>query len=218
MSIIPTFLSSISSPIQNLPRELLEEIFLYHTPPDGRQSPYLPNDCWTLSSVCRSWRYAATHFSRLWRYITVPVRILAARCSNPAAFLSFIVSRANAPDLFITFYARPVYDDTGNNLSGLALALLNVLMERATQWRTLRLFKLDMPCTSALDGVHDMLSRLIELDIYTVVGDYYDSSLVDMLCQGRVVKRMAMYFFRPPIPSESRVTSQNSASEGSLPI
>ncbi len=69
--------------------------------------------------------------------MTVPVRILAARCSDPVAFLSLIVSRADALDLFITFDARPVYDDTVNNLSELALALLNMLMERATQWHTL---------------------------------------------------------------------------------
>ncbi|KAF8912540.1 hypothetical protein CPB85DRAFT_1434393 [Mucidula mucida] len=155
------------------------------------QSPYLSNNCWTLSSVCRSWHYVATHFPRLWRDMTVPVRILAARCSDPVAFLSLIVSRADALDLFITFDARPVYD-TVNNLSELALALLNVLMERAMQWHTLRLFKLDMSSTRALGGVHDMLSRLIEHDIYTVVGDYYDSSLVDMLCQGRIVKRMVI--------------------------
>ncbi|KAF8892399.1 hypothetical protein CPB85DRAFT_1257694 [Mucidula mucida] len=253
---IPIFLSFInnSSPIQNLPRELLEEIFLYHTPPDGRGASYLRNDCWTLISVCQSWRYVATHCPRLWQHITVPVQALAARCSDPVAFLSLIISRAKALDLFITFDASPAQYDGVNNLCEVAVALLNVLTARSTQWRTIQLIKLDITCLRALDGVHGKLPRLIDLDIhyrpdaqwgttgftvapllerislvfaevivlgglagqaqlteYSVVGAYYDSSLVDLLRQCRVVKRVAMYFLRPSIPPGQRVTSQITA-------
>ncbi|KAF9021570.1 hypothetical protein BDZ89DRAFT_233370 [Hymenopellis radicata] len=155
-----------ASPIQELPNELLEEIFLYHMPPNGFKALCVRNDCWSLVNVCQSWRDVATHCPRLWRHIDVRVRIL--KCSNPVALLSLVVSRAQAMDLFITFDASPGEDDAGNvvdNPNALTLALFKVLVERSAQWRTIQLIELDTPCIRVLEGVRDRLPRLAKLDV-----------------------------------------------------
>ncbi|KAF9038934.1 hypothetical protein BDZ89DRAFT_391295 [Hymenopellis radicata] len=173
---VPTIqiVSSINnvSPIQELPRELMEEIFLYHTPPDGFKALCVRNDCWTLLNLCQSWRDVATRCPRLWRHIDVPVRVLAAKCSNPVALLSLIVSRAQAMDVFITFDASPVEDDAGNvadNLSILTFALFEVLLDRSAQWRTIQLIEVDTLCMCFLERVRGGLPRLTELDVQTHV-------------------------------------------------
>ncbi|KAF9000943.1 hypothetical protein BDZ89DRAFT_690654 [Hymenopellis radicata] len=145
----------------------MEEIFLYHTPPDGIKALCVRNDPWTLANVCRSWRDVATRCPRLWRHIDVPVRVFA-QCSNPVALLSLVVSRAQAMDLFITFDARHVEDDAGNvveNLLALTLALFKVLVERSTQWHTVQLIEFDTLCIGVLEGVRDRLPRLTKLDV-----------------------------------------------------
>ncbi|KAF8994622.1 hypothetical protein BDZ89DRAFT_50586 [Hymenopellis radicata] len=156
-----------SSPIQRLPRELFNQIFLYYNASNKCGALCLEHGCWPLLSVCRYWYEVTTTSPGLWCDIRVWVNCLA-KWRDPVAGLSLVLSRAGKMDLHIDFDGSPVKDQEGNivdNVSELALALLEVLMKHSAQWRTVHLFAIDTTCMRALDVVCTNLPRLLEVII-----------------------------------------------------
>ncbi|KAF8999892.1 hypothetical protein BDZ89DRAFT_717894 [Hymenopellis radicata] len=120
-----------------------------------------------LLSVCRHWYDVTTTCPELWCDIRVWVTCVA-KWRDPVAGLSLVLSRAGKMDLHIAFDGCPVKDQEGNvvdDVSELALALLEVLMKHSAQWRTIHLFDIDAASMCALDGVCTNLPRLLEVII-----------------------------------------------------
>ncbi|KAF9021032.1 hypothetical protein BDZ89DRAFT_252750 [Hymenopellis radicata] len=143
------------SPIQQLPAELLEAIFqtISSSPGDYSSQPQ-----WVLRQVCRFWRNVSTSSPRLWRELYVNAH-MAAKLRDATSLLWLALSYTKEMDLVITFdMSASVHGDP-------ALTLLDLLMTRSRQWRTVHFISLDVACTRALTRVRGSLPRLRELHI-----------------------------------------------------
>ncbi|KAF8898088.1 hypothetical protein CPB85DRAFT_191693 [Mucidula mucida] len=144
----------ILHPMRRLPYDVLETIFIntswgFDAPDDSLNTKYVP---WTLSHVCRQWRFTALSIPHIWTTLDIS---LSQAPSQYRLELCLERSKERPLDVCLTFH-RSHLETQGN--------ILDVLYPSSPRWASLRL---EVPN----DCLRDMESRvyLPELRKATVV-------------------------------------------------
>ncbi|KAL0958088.1 hypothetical protein HGRIS_014890 [Hohenbuehelia grisea] len=139
-----TCFHSVSAPIRRLPDDVLREIFQWCCSLKSRQTMRLKESPWTLSMVCRRWRFLAVSLPTLWTSISISTQ-RGRRPLHLAAILRTYLERSGVAPLDITHHC-PVDSDIFSTLFAQIHRWRNIdLLLTAKRWAILDSFHGHLP-------------------------------------------------------------------------
>ncbi|KAF5342454.1 hypothetical protein D9611_001880 [Ephemerocybe angulata] len=131
-----------SSPISELPLELLSEIFLFCLPEEKYPTPSPTTAPMLLMHVCQAWRRVARHTQELWSTIHLNYRSLDEDVPATGLWLSYSGEAPLSLSLSIDFNERPHQ------------SILNLLCRYAHRWKHVRFEFRHLSCPQVYNLAH----------------------------------------------------------------
>ncbi|KAF8646932.1 hypothetical protein AX16_007024 [Volvariella volvacea WC 439] len=172
------------APINRLPMEVLQEVFLYCFPPRERAVGNL----WALERVSRRWRHAALACAELWSDICITSNSLRwYNARDPVGMINTWLQRSRQYPLTVTFCSfskKPA-----------PFSMFAPLLQHCHRWRSLSLsIDFDSTIVAALESMRGKFPMLRSLELFFSYDAHRETTIMDAFSDSKRLSSMCLHY------------------------